>query len=175
MKIHHLKPAPGAHRDKTRKGRGEAAGKGKTAGRGTKGTGARHNVPAGFEGGQLPIQRRLPKLPGFTPRNRVELSTVNLSRIAAAFGAGDEITPETLRAKGLVRRGDAPVKVLGTGELDAKLTISAHAFSASARSKIEEQGGSVEVLTHPAMARRGTKPEQRASSRRGRTAHLSES
>ncbi|MDQ3432353.1 MAG: 50S ribosomal protein L15, partial [Actinomycetota bacterium] len=85
MKIHHLKPAPGAHRAKTRKGRGEAAGKGKTAGRGTKGSGARRNMPAGFEGGQMPLQRRLPKLPGFTPRNRVTYATVNVGRIEAAF------------------------------------------------------------------------------------------
>ena len=146
MKIHHLKPAPGAHRDKHRKGRGESAGKGKTAGRGTKGTGARGTVPAGFEGGQMPLQRRLPKLPGFTPRNRVEWATVNLSRIDAAFDAGDEVTPETLRAKGLVRRGSAPVKVLGEGDLSKGLSVSAHAFSASARDKIDASGGTTTVL-----------------------------
>src|SRR5690606_27532416 len=141
MKIHHLKPAPGAHRDKHRKGRGEASGKGKTAGRGTKGTGARGKMPAGFEGGQMPLQRRLPKLPGFTPRNRVEYATVNLKRIDAAFEEGDEVTPETLRAKGLVRRGSAPVKVLGDGELTKRLSVAAHAFSASAREKIDARGG----------------------------------
>ena len=146
MKIHHLKPAPGAHRDKTRKGRGEAAGKGKTAGRGTKGSGARKNIPAGFEGGQMPLQRRLPKLPGFTPRNRVEYATVNLGRLDAAFDDGDEVTPAVLRERGLVRRGDAPVKVLGDGELSKRLSVSAHAFSGSARAKIDEGGGSVNLL-----------------------------
>lgn len=146
MKIHHLKPPPGAHRPRTRKGRGIAAGKGKTAGRGTKGTGARGRMPAGFEGGQMPLQRRLPKLPGFTPRNRVEYATVNVGRIDDAFEADDEVTPETLRARGLVRRGDAPVKVLGEGELTTALRVSAHAFSASARDKIAASGGSVSVL-----------------------------
>lgn len=146
MKIHHLKPAPGAHRPKTRKGRGEAAGKGKTAGRGTKGTGARSNVPAGFEGGQMPLQRRLPKLPGFTPRNRVEFATVNVAALDAAFGEDDDVTPALLRERGLIRRTAAPVKVLGDGELGTRLTISAHAFSASARAKIDASGGTVTVL-----------------------------
>ena len=146
MKIHHLKPAVGAHKAKTRKGRGEAAGKGKTAGRGTKGTGARRTVPSGFEGGQMPLQRRLPKLPGFTSRNRVEYDTVNVSRIDAAFADGDEVTPEALRAKGLIRRGNAPVKVLGDGELSKKVTVAAHAFTATARSKVEAGGGTVREL-----------------------------
>ncbi len=146
MKIHHLKPAPGAHRPKTRKGRGEAAGKGKTAGRGTKGTGARSNVPAGFEGGQMPLQRRLPKLPGFTPRNRVEFATVNVAALDAAFGEDDDVTPALLRERGLIRRTAAPVKVLGDGELGTRLTISAHAFSASARAKIDASGGTATVL-----------------------------
>lgn len=145
MKIHHLKPAPGAHRPRTRKGRGEAAGKGKTAGRGTKGSGARGTVPAGFEGGQMPLQRRLPKLPGFTPPNRVEYATVNVGRLDAAFDDGDEVTPEALRANGLVRRGSAPVKVLGHGELSTALTVVADAFSASARDKITAAGGSTTV------------------------------
>lgn len=146
MKIHHLKPPPGAHRAKTRKGRGIAAGKGKTAGRGTKGSGARGTVPAGFEGGQMPLQRRLPKLPGFTSRNRVEYAAVNLGRLEDAFAAGDEVTPEALRAKGLIRRGSAPVKVLGDGDLTKALQVTAHAFSASARDKISQSGGSVSVL-----------------------------
>ncbi|MBA2530342.1 MAG: 50S ribosomal protein L15 [Euzebyales bacterium] len=146
MKIHHLKPAPGAHRAKTRKGRGEAAGKGKTAGRGTKGSGARRNMPAGFEGGQMPLQRRLPKLPGFTPRNRVTYATVNVGRIEAAFDDGDEVTPDALRAKGLVRRGDAPVKILGNGDLGKSLTVAAHAFSGSAREKVTGSGGTVREL-----------------------------
>lgn len=146
MKIHHLKPPPGAHRSKTRKGRGIAAGKGKTAGRGTKGTGARGTVPAGFEGGQMPLQRRLPKLPGFTPRNRVEYAAVNLGRLDALFAAGDDVTPQSLRERGLVRRSSDPVKILGDGELTKALTVSAHAFSVSARDKIDQSGGSVTVL-----------------------------
>ncbi len=146
MKIHHLKPAPGAHKAKTRKGRGEAAGKGKTAGRGTKGSGARRNMPAGFEGGQMPLQRRVPKLAGFTPRNRVEYATVNVGRIDTAFDDGNEVTPEALRAKGLIRRGAAPVKILGNGELTKPLTVAAHAFTASARQKVEAQGGTVRAI-----------------------------
>ena len=146
MKIHHLKPAPGAHKAKTRKGRGEAAGKGKTAGRGTKGTGARKTTPAGFEGGQMPLQRRLPKLPGFTSRNRVEYDTVNVGRIDGAFDDGAEVTPEALREKGLVRRGNGPVKILGDGELSKKLTVSAHAFTQTARSKVEAGGGTAREL-----------------------------
>lgn len=146
MKIHHLKPAPGAHRPKQRKGRGEAAGKGKTAGRGTKGTGARARMPAGFEGGQMPLQRRVPKRPGFTPRNRVEFVTVNVERLDATFAPGDEVTPDMLRAKGLVRRGSAPVKILGDGILTKPLQVSAHAFSASAVSKISAAGGGATIL-----------------------------
>ena len=146
MKLHHLKPAPGAHRKRTRKGRGEAAGKGKTAGRGTKGTGARGTMRIGFEGGQTPLHQRLPKLPGFTPRNRVEFATVNVGRLDGAFEDGAEVTPAMLREAGLVRRGNAPVKILGDGELSTKLTISAHAFSASAERKISEAGGSTRVL-----------------------------
>lgn len=146
MKIHHLKPPPGAHRPKTRKGRGIAAGKGKTAGRGTKGSGARGTVPAGFEGGQMPLQRRLPKLPGFTSRNRLEYQAVNLRSLEDAFSAGDEVTPAALADKGLVRRGANAVKVLGDGELTKALRVSAHAFSASARDKISQSGGSVTVL-----------------------------
>ena len=146
MKIHHLKPADGAHRPKTRKGRGEAAGKGKTAGRGTKGTGARGTVPAGFEGGQMPLQRRLPKLAGFTPRNRVAYAPVNVGALERAFAAGDTVTPESLREKGLVRRGSAPVKVLGAGDLSIELSVRAHAFSEGAREKITAVGGSVEVV-----------------------------
>lgn len=152
MKLHNLKPAPGAHRKRTRKGRGEAAGKGKTAGRGTKGTGARGTMRIGFEGGQTPLQQRLPKLPGFTPRNRVEFATVNVARLDAAFDDGAEVTPATLREAGLIRRGKAPVKVLGDGELSTVLTISAHAFSASAERKITAAGGHVTVLDKKAPA-----------------------
>ncbi|MPZ73631.1 MAG: 50S ribosomal protein L15 [Nitriliruptorales bacterium] len=146
MKIHHLKPAPGAHKAKSRKGRGEAARKGKTAGRGTKGSGAHGTIPAGFEGGQMPLQRRLPKLPGFTSRNRVAYDTVNLGRIDDAFDEGAEVTPETLREKGLIRRGNAPVKILGDGALSKSLSVAAHAFTGSARTKVEAGGGTVRQI-----------------------------
>jgi large subunit ribosomal protein L15 len=152
MKLHNLKTAPGAHRKRTRKGRGEAAGKGKTAGRGTKGTGARGTMRIGFEGGQTPLQQRLPKLPGFTPRNRVEYATVNVGRLDGAFDDGADVTPAALREAGLIRRGNAPVKVLGDGELSTALTISAHAFSGSAERKITAAGGSVNVLDETAPA-----------------------
>lgn len=152
MKIHHLKPSAGAHHSRLRKGRGEASGKGKTTGRGTKGTGARGTVSPGFEGGQIPLQRRLPKLPGFTPRNRVEYATVNVGRLAEVFDDGDDVTPQTLRAHGLVRRGSAPVKVLGGGDLSTRLTVSAHAFSGSARDKIESGGGTATVLPRRELA-----------------------
>jgi large subunit ribosomal protein L15 len=171
MKIHHLKPAPGAHQPKTRKGRGEAAGKGKTAGRGTKGSGARKNTPAGFEGGQMPLQRRLPKLPGFGVghRERLAYETVNLDRLERVFDDGTVITPDLLRDRGLVRRGDAPVKVLGNGELTKRLTVSAHAFSASAQSKIAAGGGSTTVLAHPQVQRRADRrdPARARTPRRG--------
>ncbi len=150
MKIHHLKPAPGAHRPKTRKGRGVAAGKGKTAGRGTKGTGARTTTRPGFEGGQMPLIRRLPKLPGFTNRNRVEYATVNVARLEREFDEGAQVTPEALRERGLIRRGRDPVKVLGNGEVTKSLTVSAHAFSGSARQKIDDAGGSTTVLSRRA-------------------------
>ena len=152
MKLHHLKPAPGAHRKRTRKGRGEAAGKGKTAGRGTKGTGARGTMRIGFEGGQTPLQQRLPKLPGFTSRNRVEYATVNVGRLGDVFEDGAEVGPDQLREAGLVRRGSAPVKVLGDGELSIALVVSAHAFSASAERKISEAGGRTELVARHASA-----------------------
>ena len=146
MKVHHLKPPEGAKQRRTRKGRGERAGKGKTAGRGTKGTGARGTVAAGFEGGQIPLQRRLPKLPGFRNPNRVEYVTVNVGRLAEEFASGDEVDPAALRARSMVRKGKAPVKVLGSGELSTPLTVRAHAFSESAREKITAAGGTVETL-----------------------------
>lgn len=146
MKIHHLKPAPGAHKPRTRKGRGEPAGKGKTAGRGTKGTRARGQVPAGFEGGQMPLQQRLPKLRGFANPNRVPYRTVNVGQLDDAFSDGADVGPDELRAAGMLRKGHGPVKVLGDGDLSAKLTVRAHAFSASARAKIEQAGGAAEEL-----------------------------
>jgi large subunit ribosomal protein L15 len=146
MKVHHLRPANGAVRPRRRLGRGKAAGQGKTAGRGTKGYGARHNPKPGFEGGQMPLQRRVPKLKGFTNPNRVAWAVVNVGSLAEAFERGAEVTPELLRDRGMVRKG-APVKVLGEGQLDKALTVRVHAVSAPAKGKIEQAGGSVEVLS----------------------------
>ena len=145
MKLHHLRPAEGSSRPRRRVGRGKAAGQGKTAGRGTKGYLAKHPKRLGFEGGQMPLQRRVPKLKGFTNPNRVEFEVVNVASLAARFEAGDEVTPESLHARGMVRKG-RPVKVLGQGDLDRKLTVRANAFSDSARTKIEQAGGTVEVV-----------------------------
>jgi large subunit ribosomal protein L15 len=145
IKIHHLRPAPGSHTAKTRVGRGQGS-KGKTAGRGTKGTKARYQVPAGFEGGQMPIHMRLPKLKGFKNRFRVEYQVVNAGRLAELFPDGGTVGVEELIDAGAVRKG-APVKVLGNGDLDGvTLNITAHAFSDSAREKITAAGGSVTEL-----------------------------
>ena len=141
IKVHHLRPAPGAKTAKTRLGRGEGS-KGKSAGRGTKGSKARKNISAAFEGGQMPIHMRLPKLKGFKNRFRVEFQVVNLDRLAELFPAGGEIGPDELVEAGAVRPGQ-PVKVLGDGELGGvNLQVTAHAFSASAREKIAAAGGS---------------------------------
>jgi large subunit ribosomal protein L15 len=140
LKLHHLRPAPGAKTAKTRVGRGEGS-KGKTAGRGTKGSKARNQIPASFEGGQMPIHMRLPKLKGFKNPFRVEFQVVNLDRITELFPEGGTITVEDLVAKGAVRKGE-PVKVLGSGEIDMAVQVSAQAFSASAKTKIEAAGGS---------------------------------
>ncbi len=145
LKVHHLRPAPGAHTKKTRVGRGEGS-KGKTAGRGTKGTKARYQVPARFEGGQMPIHMRLPKLKGFKNRFRTEYQVVNLDRLAELFPQGGEITPEMLVEAGAVRKNSL-VKVLGSGDLGGvKLSVSAHAFSGTAKEKIAAAGGSVTEL-----------------------------
>ena len=144
LQIHHLRPAPGAHTPKTRLGRGEGS-KGKTAGRGTKGTGARKNVPENFEGGQMPLHMRLPKLKGFSNPFKVSYQVVNLARIAELFPEGGPVGVVDLIAKGAVRDG-CLVKVLGDGEISVNLDISAHAFSASAKQKIEQAGGSVNLL-----------------------------
>ena len=144
LKLHHLRPAPGAHTRKNRVGRGEA-GKGKTAGRGTKGTKARNQVPASFEGGQMPLHMRLPKLKGFTSPFRVEYQVVNLDRLSALYPDGGDVTVADLAGKGAVRPGQ-PVKVLGNGEAAAAFTVTAHKFSKSAREKIEAAGGSVTEL-----------------------------
>ncbi|MGE5135729.1 MAG: 50S ribosomal protein L15 [Gemmatimonadota bacterium] len=145
LKVHHLRPAPGAHIQRTRVGRGEAS-KGKSAGRGTKGTRARGGVPANFEGGQMPLHRRLPKLRGFSNLAfKTTYQVVNTGRLAELYPEGGEVTPEDLAAKGAVRSGEL-VKVLGTGDTSVALRVSAHAFSASAREKITAAGGTVTEL-----------------------------
>ena len=141
LKAHHLRPAPGAHTPKTRKGRGEAS-KGKTAGRGTKGTKARYQVPARFEGGQMPMHMRLPKLKGFTAPFKVEYQVVNVSTIEALFPQGGAIGVADLVGAGAVRKGK-PVKVLGRGDISVAVTVTVDAFSESARAKIEAAGGSI--------------------------------
>ncbi len=144
VKIHHLRPAPGAKTDKTRVGRGEAS-KGKTAGRGTKGTGARKNVPENFEGGQMPMHMRIPKLKGFKNPFRVEYQVVNVGRIAELFPKGGDVTVDDLVAAGAVRDGHL-VKVLGQGEVSVKLNVTAHKFSSSAKDKLAAAGGSANEL-----------------------------
>ncbi len=144
LKLHHLRPAPGAKTAKTRVGRGEGS-KGKTAGRGTKGTKARYQVPASFEGGQMPIHMRLPKLKGFKNPFKVTYQVVNLDRINELFPEGGTVAVADLVAKGAVRDGQ-PVKVLGQGEISSAVQVSAHAFSASAKEKIAAAGGSATEL-----------------------------
>jgi large subunit ribosomal protein L15 len=140
LKVHHLRPAPGAKTAKTRVGRGEAS-KGKTAGRGTKGTKARYQVPARFEGGQMPLHMRLPKLKGFKNPNRVEFQVVNVAALEKLYPAGGEVTVADLVAKGAVRRGQK-VKILGLGDIAVAVQVSVDAFSDSARDKIVAAGGS---------------------------------
>ena len=144
LKVHHLRPARGAKKSRTRKGRGEAS-KGKTAGRGGKGTRARNVVRAGFEGGQLPLVMRLPKLRGFKNPERVEYQPVNVSTINALYPKGGEVTVDDLVAKGAAREGH-PVKVLGNGDISVKVTVVAHAFSSSASEKISAAGGATKKL-----------------------------
>ncbi len=144
LKLHHLRPAPGAKTAKTRVGRGEGS-KGKTAGRGTKGTGARNQVPAGFEGGQMPIHMRLPKLKGFKNPFKVDFQVVNLDRLGQLFPDGGAVGVDELVAKGAVREGQQ-VKVLGQGNLDVAVQVTAHRFSASAKEKIAAAGGSATEL-----------------------------
>jgi large subunit ribosomal protein L15 len=145
LKIHHLRPAPGAKTAKTRVGRGEGGKRGKTAGRGTKGTKARYQVAESFEGGQMPMHMRLPKLRGFKNPFRKEYQVVNLDRISLLFPQGGDVTIEDLVAKGAVRDGEL-VKVLGTGEVTVKVAVTAHKFSATARDKIEAAGGSATTV-----------------------------
>jgi large subunit ribosomal protein L15 len=163
VKLHDLRPAAGATRARTRVGRGIAAGKGKTAGRGTKGQKARAgaSIPAWFEGGQTPIHMRVPKLRGFRPINRVDYQVVNIGRISAYAEAGRlgelltprspyTVNPEVLRAAGLITRERQPVKILGAGEVSVPLFVLADAFTSSARSKVEAAGGSVQTIAPPA-------------------------
>jgi large subunit ribosomal protein L15 len=146
MKVHDLKPAPGSNKAKRRVGRGIGGKGGKTAGRGTKGQHARNTVPVGFEGGQLPIQQRVPKLRGFNNPFRVEYGVVNLDTLEAF--EGDDVNPSSLLAKGLVSKNDL-VKVLGRGQLTRKVTVRAHAFSKTAEHAITAAGGTVEILPKP--------------------------
>jgi large subunit ribosomal protein L15 len=173
MKLHDLRPAAGAHTKKTRVGRGIAAGKGKTAGRGTKGQKSRagSSIPPWFEGGQTPLHIRIPKLRGFRNINRIEYEVVNVGRISAAAetgrlpegerGAPFAVTQELLRVAGLVRSLDKPLKILGGGEVSHPLFVVADAFTKSAREKIEAAGGSVQVLEIPAspLAALGVEPD----------------
>jgi len=144
LKVHHLRPAPGAKKAKTRVGRGEGS-KGKTAGRGTKGTKARYQVPAGFEGGQMPLHMRLPKLRGFKNRNRVEFQVVNLAKLETLFPNGGTVGVDELVAAGAVRK-DRPVKILGDGDLTVAIQVTAHKFSETAKTKIAAAGGSTTEL-----------------------------
>ncbi|HJQ91671.1 MAG TPA: 50S ribosomal protein L15 [Acidimicrobiia bacterium] len=144
LKLHHLQPAPGSKKEKIRVGRGEGGRRGKTAGRGTKGLKARNTLRPGFEGGQTPLSMRIPKLPGFTNPNKEEFAIVNLAALEV-FDKGADVTPEELRSRGLIRHRGR-VKVLAQGELDKALNVKAHAFSASAKAKIEKAGGTAEVI-----------------------------
>jgi large subunit ribosomal protein L15 len=144
MKLHELKPPPGAHERRKRVGRGEGSGRGKTAGRGTKGTRARGTVKPFFEGGQMPLVRRVPKLKGFTPFNRKVYGAVNLAGLAQIESS--TIGPEELRATGLVRKKDRLIKILAQGEIERPVTVRAHAFSTAAKAKIEAAGGTTEVI-----------------------------
>jgi large subunit ribosomal protein L15 len=143
MKLHHLKPAEGAKKERTRVARGRAGARGKTAGRGTKGTGARGKLRPGFEGGQMPLIRRVPKLKGFKNPNRLEYAPVNVELLAKYFDG--EVTPDAIVRHGLAHKG-SKIKVLARGDIDKALAVKAHAFSKAAREKIEAVGGTAEVI-----------------------------
>jgi large subunit ribosomal protein L15 len=174
VKLHDLKPAPGSQKRRIRVGRGIAAGRGKTAGRGTKGQKSRSgaSIPGWFEGGQTPIHVRVPKLRGFKPVNRIDYQVVNVGRIseyaaAGRFGESGKgpitVNGDILAAAGLISHADRPVKVLGDGDLEVKVAVTADAFTASARSKIEDAGGSVELLNPPAPEPEPEAPAEEAA------------
>ena len=144
MKLHHLRPAEGSKKRRIRVGRGESGRRGKTAGRGTKGLKARSKVRPGFEGGQTPIIRQMPKLKGFKNPNRIEYTVVNVERLAD-FPNGSTVTPDELRSAGLAKKRGR-IKILGQGDLDVSLTVKAHAFSSGAADKIAAAGGSIELI-----------------------------
>ena len=144
MKLHHLRPAEGSKKRRIRVGRGESGRRGKTAGRGTKGLKARSKVRPGFEGGQTPIIRQMPKLKGFKNPNRVEYTVVNVERLGD-FAKGSTVTPDELRGAGLAKKR-GKIKILGQGDLDVALTVKAHAFSIGAADKIKAAGGSIELI-----------------------------
>jgi len=144
MKLHHLRPAEGSKKRKIRVGRGEAGRRGKTAGRGTKGLKARSKVRPGFEGGQTPLLKQMPKLKGFRNPNREEFTVLNVERLNA-FDAGSTVTPDEMRSAGLAKKR-GKIKVLGQGDLDVSLTVKAHAFSSGAAAKIKAAGGTVELI-----------------------------
>jgi large subunit ribosomal protein L15 len=158
MKLHELKPDPGSRKRKRRVGRGISAGQGKTAGRGTKGQKARTGGAKGpyFEGGQLPLVRRLPFKRGFTNIFRVEYQEVSLQKLAEVFKSGAEVTPQALKDRRLIGDADKPVVILGNGDLNVKLTVSAHRFTKSAREKIEQAGGTVNALELAVTGARAT-------------------
>ncbi|MBN1680997.1 MAG: 50S ribosomal protein L15 [Anaerolineae bacterium] len=176
MKLHELRPDKGATKKRKRVGRGISAGQGKTAGRGTKGQGARRGGGKGpyFEGGQLPLVRRLPFKRGFTNIFRVEFQEVNLDDLTRVFDDGDTVAPDTLKAAGLIRKADQPVVILGRGDLAKKLTVKAHRFSTRAQEQIGQAGGSVEklemLLTGPHATVKKLRKEQIAALREQRTA-----
>ncbi len=157
IELHNLRPAKGSNRDRKRVGRGPGSGKGKTSGRGENGQNSRSGggVPAWFEGGQMPLQRRIPKR-GFTSRNRISYEVVNLMDLAVVSG---DVNPSTLAASGLVRTAASRVKILGTGEVSAALNVSAHKLSASAHKKIEAAGGTVTVIAYGTAASSGDEEE----------------
>jgi large subunit ribosomal protein L15 len=156
MKPHELQPAPGSNKKSKRKGRGEGSGKGKTAGRGTKGTRARGEVHLFFEGGQMPLARRLPKLKGFTPPNRRVYGAVNVGELEALDAK--ELGPDELRSAGLVHKKDKFIKILAGGDIGSKVTVRAHAVSEAARAKIEGAGGSVELIDIPTKRKKKNRP-----------------